>query len=145
MGKIVIYRTSEYSNRYRNYEVYVDGKKLGKISNGETREYEVLPGQHSLVAKIDWCSSKSILFDMNAGEVKSFKVGGFRNAKWLMPASVIIIVLSFQVNFEFGFKYLFYSTIPVFLLLVYFLTIGRKRYLTLTEMGSEGQESLVFE
>ncbi len=133
MATIILNRTSEYVNCLRNYDVYIDGKKVGTIANGKIKEFVVTPGHHSIVTKIDWCSSNTITFAISDVEIKEFKVGAFKNAKWLMPTAIIIIGLSYIVNLMYGFKYLFYLGVPAFLLLVYYLTGGRKRYLTLTD------------
>jgi len=145
MATIILNRTSEYVNRLRNFGVYIDGKKVGTIANGDRKEFNVSPGQHSIVTKIDWCSSKTITFDLTDDEIKELKVGGFKNAKWLMPTTFIVIVLSYIANWKYGFEYLFYLVVPAFLLLVYYLTVGRKRYLTLTETKSERQERVAFQ
>jgi len=145
MATIILNRTSEYVNRLRNYAVYIDGKKIGTIANGETKEFNVSPGQHSIVTKIDWCSSPTVTFDISDDEVRNFKVGGFKNAKWLMPTAVIVFLLSYIVNLKYGFEYLFYFVVPAFLLLVYYLTVGRKRYLTLTETKTERQARMALQ
>lgn len=139
MATIILDRTSDYVNRLRNYVVYIDGKKVGTIANGETKEFVVSTGQHSIVTKIDWCSSKTLTFDISNEEVKCYKVGAFKNANWLMPTALIFLVLSYMVNFKDGFDYFFYLSIPAFLLLVYYLTVGRKRYLSLIEAQTERQ------
>lgn len=51
MATIIINRTSEYLNRLRDYGVYIDGKKVGTIANGETKEFNVSTGQHSVFMK----------------------------------------------------------------------------------------------
>jgi len=142
MATMVLNRTSEYGNRLRNFGVFVDGKKAGTIANGETKKFNVLSGQHTLVTKIDWCSSPTLVFSIGDNEIKNFKVGGFRNAKWLMPTALIIIILSYIVSFIYEIDYLFYLVIPFFILIVYYLTIGRKRYLTLIETNAEREESI---
>lgn len=60
MATIKLQRTSEYINRMRDYHILIDGQKVGTIANGETKEFETTNGQHSLIAKIDWCSSPEI-------------------------------------------------------------------------------------
>ena len=131
MASIIINRTSEYLNRLRNCDVYIDGKKVDTISNGETKEFNISAGQHSILIKIDWCSSQTLLVDINDNETKSFKVGGFKNGKWLIPAALVI--LGSIASRLFDFNYLFYLIIPFFLSMVYYMTLGRKQYLTLKE------------
>lgn len=145
MGTIIINRTNEYLNRIRDYGVYIDGKKVGTIANGETKEFNVFAGKHSVFAKIDWCSSPTLSLDLNDHETKSLKVGGFKNGNWLMPTALVIIVLSFVANRLFDFDYLFYLVIPIFLLMVYYMTVGRKKYLTLTENKLEQQRTMALQ
>ena len=145
MTKINISRTSEYLNRLRDYGVYIDGEKVGTIANGETKEFDVSPGYHSVFTKIDWCSSPTLSVNINDLETKNLKVGGFKNGRWLMPIGIAIIVLSYIVNLLFDFEYLFYLVIPVFLIMIYYLTFGSKQYLTLTEKKSEQQNRVVLQ
>ena len=142
MATIILNRTSEFINRLRNYGVFIDGKKVGTIANGETKEYNVSPGLHTILTKIDWCSSQVVTFDISDGGVKNFEVGAFKNARWLMPAAFIVIVLSYIVKIKYDFEYLFYLAIPALLLLVYYLTIARRRYLKLIETKPDRQENL---
>lgn len=135
MASIKITRTSEYSNRMRDYQIFIDGQKVGTIANGETKEFEISTGQHSIVAKIDWCSSPELLFDSN--DTTTFKVGGFKYGNWIMPIGLGIIVVHFILQRTMNFGYTFYLIVPVFLLLVYYLTLGRKNYLTLTTTDSK--------
>ncbi len=37
MAKIKLQRTSENKNRLRDYQIYIDGQKIGTIANGETK------------------------------------------------------------------------------------------------------------
>ena len=131
MASIIINRTSEYLNRLRNYDVYINEKKVDTISNGETKEFNISAGQHSILIKIDWCSNQTLLVNINDNETKSFKVGGFKNGNWLIPAALVI--LGSIASRLFDFNYLFYLIIPFFLSMVYYMTLGRKQYLTLKE------------
>jgi len=128
MSKINIQRTSEYVNRLRNLGVYIDDKKVGTVSNGETKEFEIPAGSHLICCKIDWCSSPQLSFKVDEAETRSFKVGGFKNSNWLMPLSLGIIILNIVLNAFFGIHYGFYMLIPVFLLLMYYVTFGRKQF-----------------
>lgn len=44
-------------DRYRAYEVIVNGQKRADLRRGEQRTIEVGSGQIVVVVKIDWCSS----------------------------------------------------------------------------------------
>jgi hypothetical protein len=132
MAKINIQRTSEYNNRLRDYQIYIDNKKTGTIGNGEQKSFEIDEGTHIIEAKIDWCGSPKVTLEIKNDESKNLKVGGFKYGKWLVPSSLFLLLLSFLLNHFFDFYYLTYLIYPVFLLLIYYLTFGRKKYLTLT-------------
>ena len=142
MATIIINRTSEYLNRLRNFGVYIDGIKIGTIANGETKEFNVSAGQHSVFIKIDWCSSPTLSVNINDQETKNLKVGGFKNGRWLIPTGLVIIVLSYLANILFDFEYFFYLAIPMLLIIVYYTTVGSKQYLRLTENKSEQPKTM---
>jgi hypothetical protein len=133
MATIKIQRTSEYNNRMRDYKIFVDGQQVGTISNGQTKEFTILAGRHRVAARIDWCSSPDVSITVQDNETKNLKVGGFKNGNLLMPLGLGIIVLHFILKSMMGFNYAIFLVVPIFLLLVYYLTIGRKKYLTLIE------------
>lgn len=41
MASIILERTSEFVNRFRNFGVYFDDKKMGTVHNGETKKFEL--------------------------------------------------------------------------------------------------------
>lgn len=135
MATVMIERSNEMNNRLRDYGVYIDGEKVGVIANGETKEFEIGFGRHLIYCKIDWCSSPQISFEATDDELKIFKVGGFKNGNWMVPAAIAVIIISYVLQYlEVKIFYLAVLIIPFFLLLVYYLTIGRKKYLTLIQV-----------
>ncbi|MBN8836372.1 MAG: hypothetical protein J0I09_03885 [Sphingobacteriia bacterium] len=135
MATIKIQRTSEYNNRARNYKIFIDGQQAGTIANGETINLDTTAGQHTVTAKIDWCSSPDIPVHVNDNQTKTLRVGGLKNGQWLMPTGLAVIVLNFILSTFTDINYVIYLIIPLFLILIYYLTIGRKKYLTLTELN----------
>ena len=133
MATIIIKRTSEFVNRLRNYRIFLDGEKIGTIANGETKEFEITPGLHTIIAKIDWCTSPEISVTLSDSEKKELTVGGFKNGKWIMPVGLAIIVITYFLQAEYNIKYGAIAVFPFFAVLVYYISIGRKKYLTLTE------------
>ena len=133
MPKIKIQRTQEYNNRLRDFIILIDGKEIGKIANGETKNFEILPGHHIIKAKIDWCSSPELSIIIDDNETKSLKVGGFKYDNWLMPITFVVFFFHFIIKAKTGINGIIFLVIPTFLLLVYYLTFGRNKYLTLTE------------
>jgi hypothetical protein len=133
MATIRIQRLSEYNNRMRDYQVYIDHAKAGKIADGETIDFTVSPGLHTVTAKIDWCSSQDLLVTLKENETRNIKVAGFKHSAWIMPLAGGIIALHFILRLTFHIDYVIFLVIPFFLLLVYYMTFGRKKYLSIRE------------
>ena len=59
---------AKWADTIRAYKVVIDGSVVGKIFDGETKEYPLSDGIHSLKLKIDWCCSKTVQFEIKGGE-----------------------------------------------------------------------------
>ena len=104
MATIRINRPNEWANINRNYKIYIDGRFAGEIANDTTKEFPTTEGQHTIIAKIDWCSSQEISINVSAYETKCLTV-------------------SCSCYEDANSSNLFY-----------YLTIWRKKYLNLNEM-----------
>lgn len=133
MATIRIKRTSEYNNRIRDYKIFVDGQQVGTIANGETKDFPTTVGQHIVTAKIDWCSSPNISIELKENQTSNLKVGGFKYGQILMPIGFGLIALHFILTIFADFYYTIFLVVAFFPLLLYYLTIGRKKYLTVEE------------
>jgi hypothetical protein len=137
MATIRINRKREFINLFRNYKIFIDDLQVGKVSNGEIKEFEIKEGKHIVTAKIDWCGSQEMLLNFNLNETKELKIGGFKNGNWIMPLSLLILVTHFLLLLAFSFGYTAFLLIPTYLLMLYYLTIGHQKYLTLNERITE--------
>ncbi|MDP2176038.1 MAG: hypothetical protein Q8K70_09025 [Bacteroidota bacterium] len=135
MATIRLKRTSEYNNRMRDFKIFIDGQQVGTIANGETKDFPTTVGQHIVTAKIDWCSSTDISVDVVDNHTKTLKVGGFRNGQILMSIGLGLFVLHFIVSKFADFEYIIFLVALLLLLPFYYLTFGRKKYLTLEEIN----------
>ena len=137
MAIIRLHRTKEYSNYLRDYIIYIDGQKAGTIRNGETKEFNIPEGNHSIYCKIDWCSSPERIFDVRPYEAVEFRTGGFKQAKWLLPAGMLLILACYLIGYFTGSYYQFFLLLPFLFALFYFISFGRKRYLFLERSDLE--------
>lgn len=82
MVTLRISRTSGYADYLRAYQVLVDGRTIGELATGETREFAVAPGAHRISLKLDWCGSKTLAFTAVEGQPLAFlaksNLGGWR-------------------------------------------------------------------
>lgn len=135
MATIKIQRTSELNNRLRDFRIYVDGEKIGTIKDGETKDFVVSSGQHSIAAKIDWCSSPEVSFNIKDTDTKAFKVGGFESGNKIVLMTIGLIALYFIIKVLLQKNFAIFLLLPVPFILGYYITVGRKKYLILTEIG----------
>lgn len=134
MATIRLRRTNDYINLLRDYRLYIDGQKIGTIGNSETKEFEISSGQHSVIAKIDWCSSQEISFEINENDSKTILVSSLKIGRWLLPLTTGIIALSLLLTGVLHYYITLFLVLPAFLVILYPITFGRKNYLTLREI-----------
>jgi hypothetical protein len=134
MATIKIKRTNDYINYLRDYRLYIDGQKIGTIGNNQIKEFDIPNGQHSLIAKIDWCSCPNFSFEINENDSKILLLGGMRSSRWLVPLIAISIILALILKYVSYYISIVLILIPL-LYILYFLTIGRKNYLTIKELS----------
>jgi len=56
-----------YVDRWRSYDVVVNGKVRAQLRRGETATIEVEPGQLEVHIEIDWCRSQLALMNLDPG------------------------------------------------------------------------------
>ena len=135
MTKIKIERNSEWNNKTREIGIYIDGEKVGTINDGETQDYAVENGKHEVYAKIDWCRSQKIELNVAENETTILKLTGFKYGTWFLLIILGIMLFyslgKYALNFDLNF--LIWIMAIAFLYPIYFLTIGKNRYLTLNK------------
>ncbi|MBI9054771.1 MAG: hypothetical protein JEY96_13190 [Bacteroidales bacterium] len=136
MAKLIISRRKEWSNRARKFNIYVDGKLLDVIGHNEIKEFELDSGTHNVLLKVDWCSSPKMEFELNNDQSKSFEVSIFKLMRWVYPLlyGIFSAFLLLKWVFEIYIQELVYVAIPLFLILVYYFSFGRKKYIEINEL-----------
>ncbi len=69
-----ITRVNGFADKLRAYKIMVDGAEVGTIKDGETKQFTVADGRHTVQLKIDWCTSQPITFDRGGKQI-SFQCG----------------------------------------------------------------------
>ena len=88
----------------RKYRVVIDGKRVGSISHDGEEEFDIPAGKHEILLKVDWCSSNSLAINDEKDEINLLCYNTFYGWKMLT------VIIPF-----------------------YYVTFGRKNYLTLKE------------
>ncbi|MBU3218274.1 hypothetical protein LL033_26145 (plasmid) [Clostridium estertheticum] len=72
---IQLSRQSTYHDKYRYYDIFIDGILYGNIEDGETKDINIEDGDHSIYLKIDWCRSNELIFVESKNKLIEFKCG----------------------------------------------------------------------
>ncbi len=136
MAKLIISRRKEWQNRSRKFGIYVDGEKKDVIENGAVKELELEPGKHTLKFKMDWVASPEKELEISDEKAKSFEVSGFKLGRWLFPVFFIVLALFFLVKvfWDKTVDEFVYIVLPLFVIYLYYLTFGRKKYIEISEL-----------
>ncbi|MDT0687619.1 hypothetical protein [Autumnicola psychrophila] len=135
MASLKIKRNSEWANKFRSFELVLDGGVLGYIEDREIKEFKIPPGKHTLRAQLDWCGSRVIQFEINEGEEKLVEVTGFIFSGWFLPVALLNALLYFLLYTVYDISSIYLAFLMFFFLgyFVYFITFGRNDYLRLLE------------
>lgn len=90
-ARLHLRRIPQWLSIFRKFRVLLDGQEIDRIQRGVTRTYEITPGEHELIIKIDWVSSPTARFRCDAGEDVRF-VCGHPTPTWraaLDPAQLV--------------------------------------------------------
>jgi hypothetical protein len=73
MSRVVIKRNDYPMDYLRDYQVYVDDNKIGKVSNDSIFTFEIVkPSKVEL--KIDWCKSNSLFINPKENDTIKLEV-----------------------------------------------------------------------
>ena len=135
MSKLIIRRDSEWANKRRPFELYLNGRKFAEIKDRQVLSFEIPEGKYQLKAKVDWCGSQPLNIEIREGEVKRVEVKGFIFSKYFLPLAVMAGFLYFGIYFKYHINSLILATLLMFFFgyMMYFLSFGRNHYLRLNE------------
>jgi hypothetical protein len=78
-----------YVDSLRAYRVRIDGNPVGKIAQGETKDFFVPPGEHRLRLAIDrFWTSREVALQLREGELAQFTC----QPPWVIAAVVLMLV-----------------------------------------------------
>jgi hypothetical protein len=72
---------SHWQDRFRAYKVFVDDQEVGSLKNGESGQFEIALGPHTVQVGIDWKFSASYEVSGDTAETLRFRCGP--NARWV--------------------------------------------------------------
>lgn len=122
--------------RNKVFEVFLDGQKIGYLSNGDTSEFKVPAGQHKFKVKMGRFGSNNFEYNIFNKDSKTFSVS--LNYIVMIISIVLMTGAFFLARFlmethkgESIYSWVFTAFIGV--LAIYWQTVGRNTYLKLKE------------
>ena len=138
MAKLIVKRTSEWKNRWGKIRIYLDGEKIGVISNGQVKAFDIVQGEHKLKTSINWVGSETISFEISESKTQEFELSGSKNGEWLGPIAITVNIFYLAIQKQLNVDPLAYFVVLFnlsFLLnFLYHITIGRNKYLRLRRL-----------
>lgn len=65
---IVVRRPSSWKMFLRSVNVYIDGVRAGKLSNGQSVIFDVAAGTHTVDIRLQWIKTKPLEVEVGLGE-----------------------------------------------------------------------------
>jgi hypothetical protein len=65
---ITIRRTSQLAGLLCKFAVWANNQQIGTISNGQTAQFSLPPGQHSVFLKLTTCKSDTLTLTLKPGD-----------------------------------------------------------------------------
>ena len=92
MVVITVRRGTSYADRFRAYNIVLDGAVIGKVKRGESVELQASPGHHAIMLKIDWCRSNEVEFNVGLDEKIYFECGSSLTG-WKVLLAIFYLIL----------------------------------------------------
>jgi len=133
MPKLTVTLTRSWNRRTKKIGVFDNGQELGVMYNGETSEFDIPSGSHKISVKSGWYGSKELAFTIDENETKSLSVDIFKYGNLIINSLSLVLIVHFIAVTFFSIRYLIWFNAPAFLIMGYFLTLGRNDYLVIKE------------
>lgn len=96
-GAIVrITRSNSFADSLRSYQILIDGSEAGRVKAEQSVEISVPAGSHSIVARNDWCGSKTNNIDVETGHTACFECASNLRGPRILLALVYVVFLKNQ-------------------------------------------------
>lgn len=93
-GLVRLERDKAFSGTLTKYKIWVDGRQVGAITNGDVVEIRMNPGSHSLRLQHHRGGSPSVSFSLQEGETVHF------SCRWALADSMVGLAFLFQSLFK---------------------------------------------
>lgn len=139
MAKISIKRAKRNFHWANDFEVFIDSKCVGTVSNGQTKEFDTTSGSHQVSLKMNRYASPTISIEVQNNQPKSLEAN-LHKTIYLQGMSSIPLMIGAIIVRKYDYDSIAMQVgmiTPAALMFansIYYLTKGRSRYLRLIEV-----------
>lgn len=133
MPTLIVKRKREVYTWTQVFHIYINGAKIGSISNGQTEEFEIPDGEHMVIAKVYWCGSNKVSFSVSGDQEQTVFVSSFKFADLILLIQLSIFILHYILSDIYGIRYVIWLAIPFGLWSFYHYTFGYNKCLRIEE------------
>ncbi len=70
-----IHRTEQWANKARAIKIYINGKQVDTIRDGEVKSIKLTEEKNEVVVKIDWCKTKPLIINSSDNSIVKLELG----------------------------------------------------------------------
>jgi hypothetical protein len=95
-GIIEVRHASNWFGVYRDFEISIDGRVVGRVGRRAPGRYRVAPGWHTLAARMDWVRTQCASIVVDSDEHAVFRCGmvSFYSRIWTVTVIMIGLLLA---------------------------------------------------
>jgi hypothetical protein len=137
MTIITITRPYQWTNQALSINVYIDDVLSGEVVVGETKDFEVKPGKHTVYVKNKWGGSLPVEVFVDRNETKALRLSSFKYLVLLSPliiSAVFIIYFSIKSLFNLEQDIMIDSLIMLLFFAIVFFGFAKNHYWRLEEV-----------
>ncbi len=98
-----IHRKGQLANAIRKIGIYINGKKVDTIGDGEIKQFEIDGEDCEVYVKIDWCKTKPLKISADEGDLVRLELGCILSG-WLhfsLCIATVLLYIIFQSSWFF--------------------------------------------
>lgn len=117
------------------YRIFINGKETGGVKNGDSFEFDTEDGPQEIECKVNWCFSNKYVVGIKEAQTVYLKVAS--GMKFFLPIYILMLlaILTRWVHSLDSIPNIHHVqqifVIIAFLYFGYYVTFGRRKYLTL--------------
>lgn len=140
MPHIIIRRKKEYIKYFSSFKVYLNDEYTGSIANDETIRRIAEQGRNTIRIRMEWCGSPETEFIAEDDTIRTFEIQ-LRELPWFLNLFMMLLIFAFVIYppgfLDVSWYFQMALVISAILLLIYQFTLGRDRFLEITEVQSD--------